>query len=61
MSDDRDLIERCAAALREHVAARSLVRRRSWADLPERLRSAYREEARVVLVAAGRLAPGSRA
>jgi hypothetical protein len=51
-NDPHALIERCAEALREHVANRSS-RGRSWDELPAKLRQSCRDEARVVLVAAG--------
>jgi hypothetical protein len=53
MRDD-ELIERCAQALREHVGNRS-GRGMPWDRLPPRLQQSYRDEAAVVLAAAGLL------
>lgn len=49
-------IERCAMALRDHVANRTLGTRRegrSWLALPPKLQQDYRDEVIVVLQTAG--------
>jgi hypothetical protein len=56
MKPDDATIERCAMALRDHVANRALGTKREgrvWMALPSSLQQAYRDEVIVVLEAAG--------
>jgi hypothetical protein len=56
-----EVIERCAMALREHVANRALGTMRHgrpWLALPARLREDYRAEAKIVLECAARVRCG---
>jgi hypothetical protein len=52
VSKHEELIERCAQALREHVGNRS-GRGVPWSKLLPKVQQSYRDEATVVLVAAG--------
>jgi hypothetical protein len=56
MTADEATVERCAMALRDYVANRSAGTGREgrmWIALPLRLKQDYRNEAKVVLEAAG--------
>lgn len=55
MTDDEATIERCAMALRDHVANRALGTKREgrlWMAIPSSLQQQYRDEVIVVLEAA---------